>query len=138
MTAKEYLSQAYRIDCLIKSKLELAQYYYDTATKVNAALSDMPSSATRNIHQMDDAIAKLMDLKAEINADICTLVELQIEIKETINRVNDMTYQTLLILRYLCFMPWEKIAERLGYERRYVLKLHNLALKKVDTLKHLH
>jgi len=137
MTAKEYLSQAYHIDCMIRSKQEQSQLYYDIATKMNAPLSDMPTGATSNVHWIEDAICALVDLKDAINADLRALVEAKRDITETINNVGDPTYRTLLELRYLCYKPWAEIASLLKYEHRYIFKLHDKALREVDTKRHL-
>ena len=44
MTAKEYLSQAYKIDNDINSKLEQVTSLRDLATKATSTISDMPGS----------------------------------------------------------------------------------------------
>lgn len=54
MTAKEYLSQAYRIDQQIQSKVEQLSSLKDLAGKVTAVMNDMPGSASRNTHRMQD------------------------------------------------------------------------------------
>lgn len=53
---KEYLSQAFRIDQRIQSKMEQVASLNDLATRATATYSDMPGSETRNLHRMEDAI----------------------------------------------------------------------------------
>ena len=134
MTAKEYLSQAYHIDCLINSKLEQLRSMYDMATKANASLTDTPSSATRNIHQMEDCVCAIVDLRNSIEADVRSLVDLKQKIVEAIQSVDDPKCRTVLELRYLSYKHWDEITDLMGYESRYVFKIHNRALKKM-TLK---
>ena len=74
MTAKEYLSQAYKIDNDINSKLEQVASLRDLATKATSTMSDMPGSPNRNIHKMEDAIVKIIALEDEINSDIHELI----------------------------------------------------------------
>jgi len=131
MTAKEYLSQAYQIEARIKIKMEQAQYYNNIATKANTIFSDIPLG----IHRTDGTIIHLVDLKNEINSDISRLVELKSEIKNTINQVENITYRTLLELRYLHYKRWHEIAAILHYESKYIFRLHNMALKKIDTIR---
>ena len=71
---KEYLSQAFRIDQRIQSKMEQVASLNDLATRATATYSDMPGSETRNLHRMEDAILSIIELEAEINGDICKLV----------------------------------------------------------------
>jgi len=68
---KEYLSQAFRIDQRIQSKMEQVASLNDLATRATATYSDMPGSETRNLHRMEDAILSIIELEAEINGDIC-------------------------------------------------------------------
>lgn len=132
MDAKTYLSQAYRIDQRINSKLEQIVSLRELATKATSTLSDMPSSGTRNIHSMEGIITKMVDLEEEINIDIDTLVDLKREFVTIIKKINNPEYQTLLELRYLCFKTWEQIAVDMGYDLRYLHKLHGRALESCD------
>lgn len=132
MNAKEYLSQAYRIDQRINSKLEQVMSLRDLLGKANVTLTGMPKSPTPNPHSMEDIIVKMVDLESEINDDIDTLVDLKAEIMRCIKRVDNPEYQTLLELRYLCFKRWENISAEMGYSLRRLYELHNLALEQVS------
>ena len=128
MTAKEYLGQAYRLDQRINSTLEQVLSLRDLTTKATATMSDMPGGGSRNVYRMQDIIGKIIDLENEINADIDQLVDLKRDIVAIIKSVENPEYQTLLELRYLCFKTWEQIAVDMGYELRYLHKLHHRAL----------
>lgn len=129
MLAKEYLGQAYRIDQRINSKLEQISSLRELATKATSTMSDMPRNPNPSFHSMENIIDKMIDLENEINADIDTLVDLKREIVMVIKRIENPEYQTLLELRYLCFKSWEQIAVDMGYELRYLHKLHGRALE---------
>ena len=135
MKAKEYLSQAYRLDQRIDAKIEQVMSLRNLATKATSTLSDAMPSGTRNIHRMEDIIMRIIDLEDEINADIDHLVALKHEIVKVIKAVPNLEYQTLLELRYLCFKSWEQIAVTLGYDLRYTHKLHNRALEECKSAK---
>lgn len=77
LDAKAYLSQAFRIDQRINSKLEQIMSLRELATKATTTLTDVPSSSTRNEHPMESIIVKIVDLEKEINADIDKLVDLK-------------------------------------------------------------
>ena len=131
MSTKDYLSQAYRIDQRINSKLAQVMCLRDLLGKATGTLSGAPKAATPNPHSMEDTICKMVDMEHEINADIDTLVDLKTEIMTCIKRVENPEYQTLLELRYLCFKPWEEIADQLGYTQRHMLRMHDLALESI-------
>ena len=129
MTTKEYLNQAYRLDQRIDAKIAQVASLNELATKCNATLSDMPRNPNRSVSSMADAVDKIVDLQREINRDIDRLVDLKREIVRVIKAVEHPEYQTILEKRYLCFMTWEQIAVDLGYDLRYLHKLHRRALE---------
>jgi len=103
MNVREYLSQAYRLDQRINSKLEQVASLNDLATKCTSTLTGMPRNPNRGTSTMADAVGKIVDLQAEINRDIDTLVDLKRGIVALIKRVDNTEYQTILEKRYLCF-----------------------------------
>lgn len=131
MTTKEYLSQAYRIDQRINSKLEQIVSLRELATKATSTLSDTPPSGSRNVHSMEGIIVKMVALENEINADIDALIDLKKEFIFIIKGVENPEYQTLLELRYLCFKTWEQIAVEMGYSLQHIFRIHDKALKNI-------
>ena len=131
MTAKEYLNQAYWLDRRIDSKLEQLSALKDMATKTTSIMSDDVVSHTRNVHSMQDVIAKIIDMQAEINADIDRLVDLKQDIMQVVKTVDDPELQTLLELRYLCFKDWQDIAYSMHFTESNVFKVHSKALQAV-------
>ena len=131
MNAKEYLSQAYRIDQRINSKLEQVMSLRALLGKATGTLTGAPKAATPNPHSMEDTICKMVDMEHEINADIDALVDLKTEIMTCIKQVGNPEYQTLLELRYLCFKNWEDISTEMDYSLRRLYELHNLALEQI-------
>jgi len=131
MTAKEYLSQAYRLDQRINSKLDQMASLNTLATKCTYAITGMPHNPNRSVSIMTDAVAKIVDLQTEINHDIDRLVDLKRDMVRCIKAVDNTECQTLLELRYLCFKTWEQIAVDMGYRVRNVYILHNDALEKI-------
>ena len=134
MTAKEYLSQAKYLDARINAKIKQVGALNDLATSATTALSGMPRNPNHGRSTMADCVTKIVDLQTEINADIDELVDLKREITRTIKALADTEYQTILERRYLVFEPWEKIAAGMGYDLRYLLKLHGRALEAVQAI----
>ena len=132
MSTKDYLSQAYRIDQRINSKLAQVMSLRDLLGKATGTLSGAPKAATPNPHSMEDTIAKMVDLESEINDDIDALVDLKAEIMRRIKRVENTEYQTILELRYLCFKRWEEVSVELGYSLQHLFRLHDEALEAVS------
>jgi len=135
VTAKEYLSQAYRIDQRINSKLEQVASLRELAKKATATLSDVPHNPNKNIHSMEGIIVKIIDLENDINQDIDNLVDLKRGVVASIKAIENPEYQSLLELRYLSFKTWEQIAVDMGYSLQYAFRLHERALKCVNVPK---
>ena len=133
MTAKEYLSQAKYLDIRINSKIRQVDALNDLAANATSALSGMPHDPNHGRSTMADCVAKIVDLQTEINADIDELVDLKREILETIKSLHNVEFQTILERRYLCFETWEKIAADMGYDPRWLFRLHGKALEEAQT-----
>lgn len=134
MTIKEYLSQAYRIDQRINSKLEQVRSLRELAEKATSTLSDTYSSGNGNKQKMEGVIVKIIDLEDEIDEEIDKLVDLKHEIVSLIKQVKNPEYKTLLELRYLCFRTWEQIAVEMRYDLSWIHRLHKKALIEIKTL----
>ena len=132
MTARDYLSQGYRLDQRINSKLEQVESLNGLATKVSSTLTGMPKNPNRATSTMADTVTKIIALQAEINNDIERLVDLKREMVAVIKAVANTERQTLLELRYLCFKTWEQIAVQMNYSTKYVFDLHRTALKMIE------
>ena len=131
MTAKEYLSQAYRLDQRINSKLEQIRTLNELATKTTSTISDMPKSPSPSQSKMADAVAKIADLKNQIAEDTDRLVDIKVRIAHAIKAVDNVDLQLLLELRYLCYHTWEQIAIEMNCTVRNVQILHGKALERI-------
>ena len=131
MTAKEYLSQAYRLDQRIASKLEMVESLNELAIKCTSTLTSMPSNPSKRVSPMADAVMKIIDLQDEINRDFERLVDLKREINLVIRVVEYNEYRMILEKRYISNKSWPEIAVELGYNLRHLYRLHDAALNKV-------
>ena len=136
MTAKEYLLQARYLDNRIASKREQIQNLNDLATKCTTTWSDMPRSQNTGRSRMADCVIQIIDLENEISADMLKLINLKREITETINKVENDEYKTILEKRYLCWLTWEQIAVDLNYSVMHIHRMHGEALKAVVVPEH--
>ena len=128
MTAKEYLSQAYRIDQRINSKLEQIQSLRTLLTKAGLLHDDMPRNPNRDRSRMEETIVKIIDLEGEIDDEIDRLVSLKAEIMHVIQGVEDTECKELLEDRYLRMMTWDDIADDMCCSSRHVHRIHSRAL----------
>ncbi len=131
MTAKEYLAQAFRLDQRINSKLEQVSRLRNMAMKATSSFQAERISGTKQHSPMESSLVKVIDLEYEIDADIDRLVDLKREIIEVVNSVQHPECQLVLELRYLSYMNWEEIAERMNYSYRQIHRIHGQALSNI-------
>lgn len=141
MTAKEYLSQAYKLDkqadmilqkaeALRKSLYGRGQNYENTGHNSN----------TDGIAK---AIEKVSDYERRADEIIGRLVDMRIKIETTISLVPDPIQREVLERRYLLYQSWDGfydkisgqyirgICEIMGYSRSQVFKHHRKGLETV-------
>ena len=133
MKAKQYLKQAYRLNELINSDLEeLAELRIFSGSISSPNLSGMPSSGTRNVEPtFARAVDKIIDLENHINEEIDHLVDLKKEIRSVINEVIDGDEKLLLKYRYINFLAWEDICDKMNVSIRTAHRIHASALENV-------
>ncbi len=115
--AKEYLKQAFRYSEMLKASLEEIE-------RVNKSHSSDPAFV--------NAVIKLADLEKQVDQEIVDLLDMKQEIRNTINQVSDVNGVLILRYRYLDFMKWEDIADKMGYYSiKSLHRIHHSALEEV-------
>lgn len=72
--------------------------------------------------------AQLDELLIELKEQMENRIKIRREITEKIEAMQDETEKTVLRLRYIHWMRWEQIADRMGYSIRNITKIHGKAL----------
>jgi len=135
MNAKKYLSQAIWLDQMIDSKIEQLEELKCLAMKVTTHFTqEKIYGGIIEKSPMESTIVKVVDLENEINADIDRLIDIKKDIQDTIKKMDDINQQLLLELRYLSGKSWDEVSDVLGYDKRWVMRLHGKALKKIDEI----
>ena len=135
MTAKEYLSQVYWLNRIINNKLEQKEELEALAERTTVDISqEKVSGGNITKSPMEDTAVKLIDLSHQINDDIDELINLKKEIAGIIKKVGDYRYKTILEMRYLKGKLWDDVSEDIGFDKRWVMRLHSRALDKVDEI----
>jgi len=134
MNAKEYLSQAYRLDQRINSKKNQIVSLENVAISCTSAITGMPRDPSPTVSPMADAVCKIVDIKNDLKDELTQLLIYKISILELIRDVTDIEYKLILEKRYLCYQQWEEIACDLNYSVSWVLKLHRKSLRAVDAV----
>ncbi|TCT14594.1 uncharacterized protein DUF1492 [Natranaerovirga pectinivora] len=134
MNAREYLSQAMWLDKIINQKLEEQERLKALAEKTTPSYSPVKVTGGERKNIREEHNVKLIDLKYELDETVDRFVDLKREIMDTINQLDELKYQLLLAMRYIDGKSWNEVAVVMGYDKRYTLKLHDIALKKIEKI----
>ena len=145
MTAKEYLSQAYKLDKQAGMILQKAEALRKSL--YGRGQNSESGKSTPSGDSLAKAIARVMDYEHKADEIIDKLIDMRIEIENAIASVPDPIQREVLERRYLMYQPFEGgydkktglyikgIDEAMGYSVRQVYRLHRYGLQKVKVKK---
>ena len=115
----------------IKSRLEYIESYKVSLTKTTAILSDMPKGSKTVQDSMAEKLAKLMDNIDILLKRISEENEKQKQILEQLEKV-EQPYKLILEKVYIQGKTLVTVASEMGYDYKYMCKMHRIALEKFD------
>ena len=142
--AKEYLQQIELINIRIQNKLDEQAHMRSIALSITSALRPDPVSSGGVHDKIGDAMAKVVDLEAEIDREIDRLIDTKRDIESLLAGVKNPAQLRVLHLRYLGYYNKEErrqhypsfaeIGDMMGYSERQVCNIHGNALQCVNDL----
>lgn len=137
MNSKAYLGQIARINTQIKNKTAEIQQWKEIATSTTAPIGGEKVQTSSNPHKMANAIAKYVDMEAEIGGCIAQLAKTKAEIIATIETLPTDEYD-VLHLRYVQQMPWKEVAYNFRKNhtgsKSNVTAIHGRALRRLQKI----
>ena len=131
MTVKDWLNRGMRLNDEINSLIEKQQKAFSIVCKATSTIVQDKVQACGG-KSKEDWIVTYIDYTEQINRKIDELHEVKAEILNAIKKVDKDTYKALLILRYIKFKSWGKIAECIGKtEINTRVRVHSNALKAI-------
>lgn len=132
MTAKEYLSQAYRLDQRINSNIAEVDRLRQMSLSVSSpGLNEKVAVSRSQDPPFVRYVHRIIELENRINAEIDIFVSLKEQIREVIDGVQNKDEQMVLRYRYIHNMTWEQIGNKLDADRTTVYRWHVTALRHV-------
>ncbi|MFX3645096.1 sigma factor-like helix-turn-helix DNA-binding protein [Streptococcus suis] len=133
MEIKEYLSQSYRLNQRIESNLLEIERLKEMSLSVSAICYDREVVQTTRSTEayFVKCLAKIDELRIEIDEEVKLMVELKKQIRDTIMNVENMDEKMVLVYRYIQNHTWEQIGEKLNADARTIRRWHGKAIKKV-------
>lgn len=123
-----YLNRAY----YIKRKINALNGIKSTNKSVKAVKYE--SDGTQHVggyNREEERMMRVLELDEKIAAEKDKLYIMLNEIYDAISKVDDIELNTILTYRYLNYMKFEDIAEKMNYDERTIRKKHKKALDKI-------
>ena len=127
--AKEYLQNIRLLDSRINHSLAELADLEDMVLRITPVWRDDVISSSGSYDKLGDTVAKICDLKTQINKDIDTYVDLKREALNKLKKVEKTEYYDILHKRYVEFQSLEQIAVSMNYTYRWIRRLHGRALQ---------
>lgn len=132
MTARAYLSQAYRLENRIKLIKERIEDLRELSTSVSSPGFEEHYNATKNTDApFIRVLEKIMEYEEEYQEQLYQLLRLQKQIDETIATVDEVDLRMVLTYRYIKSLSWYKIGAELCIDESTARRWHDKALTKV-------
>lgn len=117
MTVNDFLRQPQKLDLQIRNKLIERQQYRDIAFGITASMEGSRVSASGSKSKMADAVVRLVDIEAEVDALVDRLIDTKKEVIATIEQVDNPTWYNILHMKYIQYIGLQDIADH--YNKDY-------------------
>jgi len=149
--AQKYLGQVDKLNAMIENKMAEVEQWRDISLSVvsggeSAEIEKIVNNKRKvELHKMEkvqssgnpskmaDAIDRIIDLQAEINALIDSLIDTKQEIISTIEQLNATEYD-VLHKRYIQGMTFDEIGAAKGKSTSWATTVHGRALQSLQKL----
>lgn len=132
--AKSYLKQIRLYDTHINTKLEELSQLKQSVTKITTTLKTDVVSSSGSQDKLGDAVAKIVDLQNEINADIDRFIDAKKQVSGALEKIDDPDQLQVLERRYVLFETFEQIAYEMHMTYRNVCYIHGKGLQTVKAI----
>lgn len=126
--AKEYFAQIRKTDRLIQRLTSTVVTLRSSLTSQSYELNPDKVQTSGPKNTLEETVAKIVDLEADINSRIDELVQQKADAISRIRNISDHDQQNVLIARYVEGDKWERIAVDLNFSIAQVYRIHGAAL----------
>ena len=127
---KDYLKQVYRLDKIVKTKMNEVKELSELATSISSLdyTKEKVDVSKGDGAKFEDIIIKICDTEKEIKREVDILKK---DIDRKIDTIKDVDERLLLRLRYINDYKWEDICEEMNISNSQIHRVHLRALKKL-------
>lgn len=132
--AKRYLQQIQLCDSRINTRLEELHRLKEMVVRITPTPKDNIASGGGSQDKLANAVAKIVDLEAEIDREIDYFVNARRKIVALIDKLSDPDQIQVLHKRYVQYKTLERIACDMGMSYRNVCYIHGKGLQAVNEI----
>lgn len=132
--AQIFLKQPEKLDAIINNKLIEKKQWQDLALGITANMGGERVQSSGAKSRMADAVERCIDVEAEIDDLVDTLVAAKQNVIETIEQLDSPMEYKLLHDRYIKFMSLQEIADKYNKEYSWATTTHGRAIKNVEAI----
>lgn len=132
MNAKQFLRQAYKLNELIESDKDELENLRSLSTSIAGDMTQERVQTSTSSDKIVNIIARIVDLENEIHDEIEQLIALKKQIRDVINKLENVNEKLVLKYRYLMFFQWEEICDKMHYSPRQIHRFHDSALENIE------
>lgn len=130
MTIRQALNNARCVALSIEADKQLRKRI-DAMIRLRSTTSD--SSQCVNGVDLDTVRAQALKLDRRIASDVSQMLSLIDSVNALLDGLDNPEHKTVLTMRYLLCKRWDEIANAMHYGRRTVIRLHDGAVKLLES-----
>ena len=127
--AKDYLMKIRLYDARIENGLQELSALEDMVMRITPVLKQDVVSSSGSQDKLGDTVAKIADLRDQINRDVDAFVDLKKEAAAKLARLENSEHFKVLYMRYFSYYTFEKIATEMYCSIRNIWRIHGRALQ---------
>lgn len=133
--AQAFLARVEMVDTLLENKLIEKRQWRDLALSITANMDgERVKSSSTTTSRMEEAVIKCIMVEEEIASAVDRLIAEKKKVVGVIERLYSPTEYRILHMRYIQYMSFADIAEKLNKEYTWVTTVHGRALKHVQEI----
>lgn len=134
MTGRDYMETISRVKREIRLLMEQIERDSTLAQGVTAIRYDIDRVQTSPVSdRMGDIVARITEATALLYDRIALLQGLEEDARRLLVNLKQ-EHERVLVYRYIDDMGWAQVAERMGYNEKYIYSVGEAALKELDML----
>jgi DNA-directed RNA polymerase specialized sigma subunit len=134
MDAKTYLHQIKDLDKLINTYQDEIDMLMTRVTSTTQRIKEV-NVMTSKENTFDETIAKIIDLRNEINDLIDKYVDMKNAARKIVEQIPQINYQIVLIKYYFQNKTYEQTAVEMNMSYQWICELHKKALKEFEKIR---